>query len=74
MDAGTPLKQFTECVLQQHPDQAKRDQLFDEKAAKLSAFAHKAVATAKMVAVGTNSGNKKIAEALIAQSAQVCYS
>ena len=58
-------------MLQLHTDAEKRDKLFEEKAAKLAAFGTKIVATGKMVAVGTNSGNKKVAEALIAQSAQV---
>lgn len=73
MDAGTPLKQFVEFVLQAHPDAELRDNIFEEKAGKLSEFSKRAVGTAKMVAVGTNTASKKTAEALLAQSAQVRF-
>ena len=71
MDAGTPLKQFTECVVAPHRDEAARDDLFEAKAANLTAYSERAGQTAKMVAVGTNSVNKKVAEALLAYSSQV---
>ncbi len=71
MDAGTPLKHFTECVTNPNPDEKTRDATFEEKAGNLSKFAEKAVKTARMVAMGTSSGNKKAAEALMTASSQV---
>ncbi|XP_059099435.1 vinculin-like isoform X3 [Tigriopus californicus] len=71
LDAGTPLKQFTECVLSPHPAEETRDRIFEDKAIRLTTFSERAIQTAKMVAVGTNSGNKKVAEALLAYAAQV---
>ena len=73
MDAGTSLKQFTDCVLKPADDVDRRDAIFEEKAGKLMNFSEKAVGTAKMVAVGTKSGNKKVAEALISHSNQVYH-
>lgn len=70
MDTQTPLKQFSDCVLKPSAG-ADKDAVFEDRAKKLSAFAVKAVNTAKMVAVGTTSGNKKIAEALLTYSEQV---
>eukprot|EP00095_Tigriopus_kingsejongensis_P010849 maker-scaffold1333_size47127-snap-gene-0.11 protein:Tk10849 transcript:maker-scaffold1333_size47127-snap-gene-0.11-mRNA-1 annotation:"vinculin-like isoform 1" len=71
LDAVTPLKQFTQCIISPNPNEVTRDIIFEDKATKLSIFSGKAVRTAKMVAVGTNSGNKKVAEALLAYSVQV---
>ena len=71
VDVGTPLKHFVESVIKPPADEAARDQKFEEKARDIQTFSEKAVKTAKMVAVGTNTGNKKVAEALIAYSGQV---
>ena len=48
-----------------------RDRIFEDKAENFSNFSDRSVRTAKMVAVGTSTGNKKIAEALLATSGQV---
>jgi len=70
VDIATPLKQFTDCVL--HPgDPASREQVLENKSAALVNFSNRAVGTAKMVAVGNTSGNKKLAEALLAAATQV---
>lgn len=74
MDVGTPLKQFTEAVVRPCEDEQRRDTVFEEKAKDLTLFGEKAVRTAKMVAVGTNSGNKKTAEAIFAFAGQVRHS
>jgi hypothetical protein len=48
-----------------------RDRIFEDKWQNLSNFSDRIVRTAKMVAVGTGTGNKKIAEALLATAGQV---
>ncbi|KAG5887305.1 hypothetical protein JTB14_006450 [Gonioctena quinquepunctata] len=70
IDIVTPLKQFTEAVLAPEGT-ANRDQNFSDKAANLQQFSNRAVKTAKMVAAGSSSGNKKIAEALQSAANQV---
>ena len=55
LDIATPLIKFTEVVVAPHAGQ------FDEKADQLSKFSDRIVRTAKMVAVGTGNGNKKVA-------------
>lgn len=70
MDVVTPLKQFSDSVVKLNPDEKARNDNFEAKAANLSKFSTQAVTTAKMVAVGSNSGNKKVAEALIAYGGQ----
>ena len=45
--------------------------VFEEKSDNLSNFSDRIVRTAKMVAVGTGTGNKKVAEALLATAGQV---
>jgi hypothetical protein len=62
---------LTDCVVQPPPAGHDRDRIFEEKSENLSLFSDKTVRTAKMVAVGTSTGNKKIAEALLATSGQV---
>ena len=70
LDIATPLKQLTDCVVQPPPPGLDRDRIFDEKAENLSRFSDRIVRTAKMVAVGTGTGNKKVAEALLATAGQ----
>ena len=70
MDVVTPLKQFSDCVVKPNADENARNEAFEARAANLSKFSNHALSTAKMVAVGSNSGNKKVAEALLAQGAQ----
>ena len=48
-----------------------QDRKFKEKASKLSAFSDACARTSKMVAVGADTGNKKVAEALLASAGQV---
>ena len=73
LDVATPLKLLTDCVVQPPPAGHDRDRIFEEKSENLSLFSDKTVRTAKMVAVGTSTGNKKIAEALLATSGQVIF-
>ncbi|KAK9886524.1 hypothetical protein WA026_016801, partial [Henosepilachna vigintioctopunctata] len=70
IDIVTPLKQFTEAVLVPEGT-PNRDQNFSDKAANLQQFSTRAVKTAKMVAAGGSSGNKKLAEALQSAANQV---
>ena len=51
----------------------EQDRKFKEKASKLSLFSDACARTSKMVAVGADTGNKKVAEALIASAGQVQY-
>jgi vinculin len=71
LDIGTPLKQFTDCVLTPTLTGADRDRQFEEKASNLSIFSDKLVRTGKMVAVGTGTANKKVAEAILTVSGQM---
>ena len=71
MDAGTPLKHFTDCVVNPASDEKARDSAFEDKAMGLAKFTEKGVHTAKMVAVGTATGNKKLSESLFSLSEQV---
>ncbi|XP_050511639.1 vinculin isoform X3 [Diabrotica virgifera virgifera] len=70
IDIVTPLKQFTEAALAPEGTPG-RDQNFSDKAANLQQFSNRAVKTAKMVAAGSSSGNKKLAEALQSAANQV---
>ncbi|XP_044260496.1 vinculin isoform X7 [Tribolium madens] len=70
IDIVTPLKQFTDAVLAPEGT-PNRDQNFADKAANLQQFTNRAVKTARMVAAGGSSGNKKLAEALQSASNQV---
>merc|ERR1719422_1608923 len=70
IDIATPLKQFTDCVLSPG-DPATREQVFDSKSAALVNFSNRVVSTARLVATGNTSGNKKLAEALLAAAGQV---
>merc|ERR1719158_459748 len=70
VDIATPLKQFTDCVLTPG-DPATREHVFDVKSANLVNFSNRVVSTAKLVATGNTSGNKKLAEALLATAGQV---
>ena len=84
IDIATPLKQFTDCVLSPG-DPATREQVlviilpnldplhqvFDSKSAALVNFSNRVVSTARLVATGNTSGNKKLAEALLATAGQV---
>eukprot|EP00092_Neocalanus_flemingeri_P011035 GFUD01011880.1.p1 GENE.GFUD01011880.1~~GFUD01011880.1.p1 ORF type:complete len:1019 (-),score=248.98 GFUD01011880.1:807-3710(-) len=70
VDIATPLKQFTDCVLTP-TDPTTREQVFDVRSANLINFSNRVVSTAKLVATGNTSGNKKLAEALLATAGQV---
>ena len=56
---------------QSEQEALEQDRKFKEKASKLSLFSDACARTAKMVAVGADTGNKKVAEALLASSGQV---
>ena len=84
IDIATPLKQFTDCVLSPGEpatrEQVKLNntqtlnplhQVFDSKSAALVNFSNRVVSTARLVATGNTSGNKKLAEALLAAAGQV---
>ena len=71
LDISTPLKQLTDCVVQPPPAGLDRDRIFERTSENLSNFSDRIVRTAKMVAVGTGTGNKKVAEALLATAGQV---
>ena len=87
IDIATPLKQFTDCVLSPGdpatreqvltdtfltlPDCNPLLQVFDSKSAALVNFSNRVVSTARLVATGNTSGNKKLAEALLASAGQV---
>ena len=63
---------------QSEQEALEQDRKFKEKASKLSVFSDACARTAKMVAVGADTGNKKVAEALLASAGQVkhklfCY-
>ena len=45
--------------------------MFDSKSAALVNFSNRVVSTARLVATGNTSGNKKLAEALLAAAGQV---
>ena len=45
--------------------------MFDSKSAALVNFSNRVVSTARLVATGNTSGNKKLAEALLATAGQV---
>ena len=58
---------------QSEQDALEQDRKFKEKASKLSVFSDACARTAKMVAVVADTGNKKVAEALLASAGQVKY-
>lgn len=58
---------------QSEQEALEQDRKFKEKASKLSVFSDACARTAKMVAVGADTGNKKVAEALLASAGQVRY-
>lgn len=70
IDISTPLKQFTDAV---HVPQGTpgREQNFNDRAQQLQQFSSRAAKTARMVAAGGSSGNKKLAEALLSSASQV---
>ena len=70
IDISTPLKQFTDAVLQPEGTPS-RDQNFADKAKNLTDFSNRAVKTAKIVAAGGSGGNKKLAESLLSSANQV---
>jgi Vinculin family. len=49
-----------------------REQNFNDRALQLQQFSTRAAKTARMVAAGGSSGNKKLAEALLSSASQVC--
>ena len=58
---------------QSEQEALEQDRKFKEKASKLSVFSDACARTAKMVAVGADTGNKKVAEALLSSAGQVKY-
>ncbi|XP_069694714.1 vinculin isoform X8 [Periplaneta americana] len=70
IDISSPLKHFTDAV---HVPQGTpgRDQNFNDKAQQLQQFSTRAAKTARMVAAGGSSGNKKLAESLLSSASQV---
>ena len=72
------MQQFTDVVSQPTPqsqqEALEQDRKFKEKASKLSAFSDACARTSKMVAVGADTGNKKVAEALLSSAGQVLMS
>ncbi len=56
---------------QSEQEALEQDRKFKDKASKLSEFSDCCARTAKMVAVGADTGNKKVAEALLASAGQV---
>ncbi|XP_040564068.1 vinculin isoform X11 [Lepeophtheirus salmonis] len=71
MDVGYPLKKLTDCVQNPVGASLDRDRIFIEKSDKLSLSSDNIGRTAKMVALGNDSGNKKLAEGLLAAASQV---
>jgi hypothetical protein len=49
-----------------------REQNFNDRAQQLQQFSTRAAKTARMVAAGGSSGNKKLAESLLSSASQVC--
>ena len=70
VDILTPLKVFTDCILTPG-DPATRDQVFDARSGQLVGFSDRVASTARLVATGNTSGNRKIAEALLSSAEQV---
>ncbi len=71
MDSSTPLKHFTNSVVNPSSDPVEKDANFEASAKKLTEAAEKVIGTSKMVAVGMSSVNKKAAETLLGLSVQV---
>ena len=72
LDIATPLKKFTDAVDACRADASPaNEENFMEKAGLLGNFSSACVRTANMVAVGSDTGNKRVAEALQAASLQV---
>ena len=69
------MQQFTDVVVQPCPqseqEALEQDRKFKDKTLKLSEFSDCCARTAKMVAGGADTGNKKVAEALLASAGQV---
>ena len=70
VDILTPLKVFTDCILTPG-DPATREQVFDARSGQLVGFSDRVASTARLVATGNTSGNRKIAEALLSSAEQV---
>merc|ERR1719300_1004821 len=70
VDILTPLKQFSDCILTPG-DPANREQVFSGRRGQLENFSGRVANTAKLVATGNSSGNRKIAEALLSSAEQV---
>ena len=70
MDSHSPLKRFTDAV---HAPEGTpgRDQNFVEAAGNLLGFSNRAAKTARMVAAGGCGDNKKLAESLLSNAAQL---
>jgi len=73
LDIASPLKKFTDAVDACRADSSNpaNEDNFIEKANQLGEFSAACVSTANMVAVGSDTGNKRVAEALQAVSLQV---
>eukprot|EP00096_Caligus_rogercresseyi_P004203 TRINITY_DN1837_c0_g1_i4.p1 TRINITY_DN1837_c0_g1~~TRINITY_DN1837_c0_g1_i4.p1 ORF type:complete len:921 (-),score=329.98 TRINITY_DN1837_c0_g1_i4:363-3125(-) len=71
MDVGYPLKKFTDVVQNPPGSPLERDGAFNDKSRKLCSASDGIVTTAKMVALGNDSGNKKLAEGLLVAAGQI---
>ena len=70
VDILTPIKLFTDCVVSPG-DPATREQVFDARSGQLVNFSDRVASTARLVATGNSSGNRKLAEALLSSAEQV---
>lgn len=69
-DITTPLKQFTDAVLMNHDNLAKKREILDHKGQNLKLFSHRLSKTANMVAFA-NARSKRSSESLLHLSSQV---
>ena len=70
VDILTPLKQFTDCVVTPG-DPSTREQVFDARSGQLVGFSDRVANTARLVATGNTTGNRRLAEALLSTADQV---
>lgn len=70
-DTSTPLKHFTDSVLCPPADPTERELNFEDKSENLVKVSDRIVITAKLVATGNATGNKKTSEAILAAAGQI---
>ena len=70
-DTSTPLKHFTDSVLCPPADPTEREANFEDKSENLVKVSDRIVTTAKLVATGNATGNKKTSEAILAAAGQI---